>query len=166
MTGSKIPYRGRKMSLTVRRTDAERMAITYRMGFIVDLAHWAGENTDHLIASELRHWLRKRAREDVKKIAAGYGKRFGLVPPSIRVSDFAHGWGSCGPEGNVLINWTLIFAPPLVLDYVVAHELCHLRVRSHGPDFWRLLATLSPSYREAKDWLDLNQATLSADFLN
>jgi predicted metal-dependent hydrolase len=165
LTGSKIPYRGRKMSLTVRRTDAERMAITYRNGFTVDLPHWAGENTDHLIASELRHWLKQRARQEVKQIAATYGRSFGLVPRSIRVSDFAHGWGSCGAEGNILINWQLIFAPPAVLDYVVAHELCHLRVRSHGPNFWRLLAALSPSYEEAKGWLDLNQAALSDDFL-
>jgi predicted metal-dependent hydrolase len=165
MTGSKIPYRGRKMSLTVRRTDADRMAITYRNGFTVDLPHWAGESADHLIASELRHWLRQRARRDVKQIAASYGRSFGLVPRSIRVSDSAHGWGSCGPEGNVLINWTLIFAPPAVLDYVVAHELCHLRERSHGLGFWRLLATVSPSFQEAKDWLDLNQSRLGEEFL-
>jgi hypothetical protein len=165
LTGSKIPYRGRKMSLTVRRTDAERMAIAYRNGFTVDLPHWAGENTDHLIASELRHWLKQRARREVKQIAASYGRSFGLVPRSIRVSDFAHGWGSCGPEGNILINWHLIFAPPAVLDYVVAHELCHLRVRSHGPDFWRLVATIDPGFAEAKSWLDLNQSTLADDFL-
>jgi predicted metal-dependent hydrolase len=165
LTGSKIPYRGRKMSLTVRRTDAERMAITYRNGFTVDLPHWAGENTDHLIASELRHWLKQRARREVKQVAASYGRGFGLVPRSIRVSDFAHGWGSCGPEGNILINWHLIFAPPTVLDYVVAHELCHLRVRSHGPDFWRLVATIDPGFADAKRWLDLNQSTLADDFL-
>lgn len=166
LTGSKIPFRGRKMSLTVRRTDAERMAITYRNGFTVDLPHWVGEDTDQLIASELRHWLRTRARREAKEIAVSYGDRFGLVPRTIRVSDFAHGWGSCGPEGNVLINWTLIFAPPRVLEYVVAHELCHLRVRSHGPDFWRLLATLSPSYEDAKLWLDRNQSSLGDEFLS
>lgn len=165
MTGSKIPYRGRKMSLTVRRTDAERIAITYRNGFTVDLPYWAGEDTDHLIASELRHWLRHRVRREVKQIAASYGERFGLVPRSIRVSDFAHGWGSCGREGNILINWQLIFAPQEVLDYVVAHELCHLRARSHGPEFWRLLGSIKPSFAEAKGWLDLNQSVLSDEFL-
>ena len=165
MTGSKIPYRGRRMSLTVRRTDAERMAVTYRNGFTVDLPHWAGENADHLIASELRHWLRQRARRDVKQIAASYGERFGLVPRSIRVSDFAHGWGSCGPEGIVLINWTLIFAPPAVLDYVVAHELAHLRHRSHGREFWDFLRFTCPRYQEGKAWLERHQSTLTADFL-
>jgi len=160
MTGSKIPYRGRKMPLTVRRTDAERIAIIYSNGFIVDLPHWAGEVADHLVASELQHWLKQRLRRDVKEIAADYGKRFGLVPRSIRVADFATGWGSCGPEGNILINWHLIFAPRKVLEYVVVHELAHLRHRSHGDDFWHFLETLLPQYRGASAWLQKNQSDL------
>lgn len=166
MSGSKIPYRGRKVPLRVRRTDAERFAVAYHSGFTVDLPHWAGSDADHLVASELRHWLKQRARREVKKIAASYAKRCGLIPRSIRASDFTHGWGSCGSEGNILINWHLIFAPPSVLDYVVAHELCHLRVRSHGPEFWRFLATLSPTYQEAKGWLDRNQTSLGDEFVS
>jgi predicted metal-dependent hydrolase len=166
MTGSKILYRGRKMPLTVRRTDAERIAVTYHNGFIVDLPQWAGRDADHLVASELKHWLKQRVRRDVKEIAADYGKRFGLLPRSIRVADFANGWGSCGPEGNVLINWHLIFAPRKVLEYVVVHELAHLRVRSHGPEFWGLVATLHTDYEQSRLWLDRHQRELSDGFLH
>lgn len=165
LTGSKIPYRGRKMPLTVRRTDAERFEVSYRNGFVVDVPDWAQADADHLVASELRHWLRHRARREVKKVASDYRKRFGLQPRSIRVADFKGGWGSCGPEGNILVNWQVIFAPPTVLEYVVAHELCHLKVRSHGPQFWQLVATVNPSYLEAKGWLDSHQAALGDDFL-
>ncbi|MEO5597180.1 MAG: SprT family zinc-dependent metalloprotease [Novosphingobium sp.] len=165
MTGSKIPYRGRNMSLTVRRSDAERIAVAYHNGFIVDLPHWAGDDTDQLVASELRHWLKKRARRDVAEIAADFGSRFGLLPRSIRVADFANGWGSCGPEGNVLINWHLIFAPRKVLEYVVAHELAHLQHRSHGPAFWSFLGTLAPDYGVSKAWLERHESGLAADFL-
>ncbi|RPF72146.1 M48 family metallopeptidase [Aurantiacibacter spongiae] len=164
-TGSKIPYRGRKMPLTVRRTDAERCAVTYRNGFVVDLPHWAGSYPDSLVASELQHWLKQRARRDVREIAAVYGKRFGLIPRSIRVADFVNGWGSCGPEGNIFINWHLIFAPRKVLEYVVAHELAHLRVRSHGLEFWTLLGKLIPDFGQSRTWLDRHQSTLSANFL-
>jgi predicted metal-dependent hydrolase len=166
MTGSKIPYRGRNMSLTVRRTDAERIAITYRNGFTVDLPNWAGDETDLLVASELKFWLKQRARRDVQKLASDYGKRFGLSPRSVRVADFANGWGSCGPEGHILINWHLIFAPTKVLEYVVAHELAHLRNRSHGADFWAILALLMPDYSASMEWLNKHQSTLSADFLD
>lgn len=165
MTGSKIPYRGRNMSLTVRRTDAERANVTYRNGFIVDLPHWAGDDADQLVSSELKHWLKQRARRDVNKIAADYGKRHGLVPRSIRVADFANGWGSCGPEGNVLINWHLIFAPRKVLEYVVVHELAHLRHRSHGQEFWGLLGLIAADYQTSRSWLDRHQSVLSAHFL-
>jgi len=153
------------MPLTVRRTDAERIAITYRNGFIVDLPHWAGQDADHLVASELKHWLKQRARRDAKEIAADYGKRFGLIPRSIRVADFANGWGSCGPEGNILINWHLIFAPRKVLEYVVVHELAHLRHRSHGPEFWAFMGRLAGDYERSRLWLDRHQSLLSANFL-
>jgi predicted metal-dependent hydrolase len=79
MTGSKIPYRGRKMPLTVRRSDAERAVVTYRNGLIVDLPHWTGDDPDQLVASELKHWLKQRARRDVLDIAADLSKRHGLV---------------------------------------------------------------------------------------
>lgn len=165
MTGSKIPYRGRKMPLTVRRTDAERGAVTYRNGFIVDLPHWAGQETDRLVTSELKHWLKQRARRDVNEIAAAHAKQSGLIPRSLRVADISNGWGSCGPQGNILINWHLIFAPKKVLEYVVVHELVHLRVRSHGPEFWRLLSQLAPDFEQSKLWLDRHQSELGADFL-
>lgn len=165
ITGSKIPYRGRNMPLTVRRTDAERAAVTYRNGFIVDLPHWVDGDADRLVASELKLWLKQRARRDVADIAADLGNRHGLTPRSIRVADFAHGWGSCGPEGNVLINWHLIFAPRKVLEYVVAHELAHLRERSHGPEFWRLLARVMPDCEGPKGWLERHQSGLSGGFL-
>lgn len=165
MTGSKIPFRGRRMPLTVRRSDADRIAITYHNGFIVDLPAWAGGDTDHLVASELKMWLKQRARRDVNAIAAGYSKRYALVPRSIRIGDFAAGWGSCGVEGNILVNWHLVFAPKKVLEYVVAHELAHLRHRSHEGEFWSFLATIAPGFEQPKGWLDQHQGGLSADFL-
>lgn len=165
MTGSKIPFRGRRMPLTVRRSDSERIEISYRNGFVIDLPVWAGADTDHLVASELKLWLKQRARRDVKGIAADYGERFGLMPLSIRVADFSSGWGSCGPEGNILINWHLIFAPKKVLEYVVMHELAHLEHRSHGDRFWKSLTMIAPDYEISKAWLDEHQSMLSSDFL-
>lgn len=165
ITGSKIPYRGRNMSLTVRRTDAERIAIAYRNGFVVDLPHWAGDNADHLVASELKHWLKRRCRHDVAEVAASLTKRHGLLPRSVRVTDITQGWGSCGPEGNILINWHLIFAPKKVLEYVIAHELAHIRHRSHSSAFWTLVDSLVPGYAASKAWLDKHQVTLAGNFL-
>lgn len=164
-TGSKIPYRGRKTPLIVRRTDADRAAISYHNGFTVDLPHWAAKDADRIVADELKHWLKTQARRDVLKIAKEHAARFGLTPKSIRVADLARGWGSCGPGGNILINWHLIFAPRKVLQYVIVHEMAHLRHRSHDQSFWNFLATLLPDYRASKDWLENHQSSLSANFL-
>ncbi|GAA0677886.1 hypothetical protein FHT00_003610 [Sphingomonas insulae] len=166
MTGSKIPYRGRKMPLTVRRTDAERIEIAYRNGFQVNLPAWADADPDRLVATELKLWLKQRARRDVRAIAAAYGRRFNLSPRSVRITELAGGWGSCGKDGNIIIDWHLIFAPKKVLEYVVVHEMAHLRHRSHKLAFWQLLGTLMPNYMEPMDWLDRNQSTISANFLD
>lgn len=166
ITGSKIPYRGRHMSLTVRRTDGERAEVTYRRGFTVDLPHWAGQNADQLVASELRHWLKQRIRRDVQTIARDYEKRSSLAPASIRATDLVGAWGSCGREGNVSVNWTLVFAPLQVLRYVVAHELAHLRFRDHGREFWALVASLDPGFQANMLWLERHQSQLDATFLS
>lgn len=166
MTGSKIPYRGRMARLTVRRHDGAHIEIDYRNGFLVDLPSWVREtDQDAIVATEIKLWLKRRVRRDVMDIAAVYRRRFDLKPRTIRVADMKTGWGACGPTGSILINWTLVFAPKAVLEYVVAHELAHLTVRSHGPNFWAHMATLMPDYERPKGWLDTHQGALDAAFL-
>lgn len=166
MTGSKVPYRGRLNRLTVRRHDGAHVEIGFRNGFVVDLPSWVrDEQSDRLVANEIKLWLKRRVRRDVTEFAALYGKKHDLRPRAVRVGDMKSGWGACGPSGTILINWTLVFAPKSVLEYVVAHELAHLKVRSHGPDFWEYLSKLMSDYSRAKSWLDANQGHLSADFL-
>lgn len=166
MTGSKIPYRGRMARLTVRRHDGAHIEIDYRNGFLVDLPSWVREaDQDAIVATEIKLWLKRRVRRDVMDMAAAYRRRFDLKPRTIRVADMKTGWGACGLTGSILINWTLVFAPKAVLEYVVAHELAHLNVRSHGPDFWAQMATLMPDYERPKGWLDLHQGALAASFL-
>jgi predicted metal-dependent hydrolase len=167
MSGSKIPFRGRQSSLVVRRTDGPHIEISHRNGFLVDLPSWVTEDAaDGIVATEIKLWLKRRVRRDVSEIAAAYSKRFGLKARSIRVADMKSGWGSCGQNGSILINWNLIFAPKSVLEYVVVHELAHLRERSHGPEFWNLLGSMLPDYERPKGWLSLKQGSLDSAFLN
>jgi len=166
MTGSKIPFRGRMMTLIVRRHDGPHIEIGYRHGFIVDLPSWVQfECPDSIIANELKLWLKRRIRRDVQEIAANYQNRFGLKARAIRVTDMKSGWGSCGAEGTIHINWTLVFAPKQVLEYVIVHELAHLRYRSHGEVFWSFLRSLMPGFEKPQAWLERHQASLDAGFL-
>lgn len=69
-------------------------------------------------------------------------------------------WASCSADGAMSFNWRLLLAPPHVLDYVVWHEVCHLQILDHSPRFWALLERWYPSYREDREWLRVNGATL------
>ena len=69
-------------------------------------------------------------------------------------------WASCSAEGAMSFNWRLLLAPSRVLDYVVWHEICHLQVLDHSPRYWALLERWWPDYREDREWLRLNGATL------
>ncbi|MBB3953072.1 M48 family metallopeptidase [Aureimonas jatrophae] len=167
MTGSKMPYRGRMARLTVRRHDGPHVEVSYRSGFIVDLPSWVRQRDhDTIVATELKLWLKQRVRRDVSEIAELYCKRFALKPRTIRIADMKTGWGSCGPSGSILINWALVLAPKNVLEYVVAHELAHLTVRTHGSEFWAHLAMMMPDYERRKGWLDVHQASLDVSFLD
>jgi len=70
-------------------------------------------------------------------------------------------WGSCSAANRLAFSWRLILAPPEAIDYVVVHELAHMKEKSHAPAFWRLVAAASPDYREQRDWLRRNGATLT-----
>jgi predicted metal-dependent hydrolase len=69
-------------------------------------------------------------------------------------------WASCSAGGRMSFNWRLLLAPERVLEYVVWHEVCHLEILDHSPGFWALVERRWPSYREDRDWLRRNGATL------
>jgi predicted metal-dependent hydrolase len=69
-------------------------------------------------------------------------------------------WASCSANGAMSFNWRLLLAPSRVLDYVVWHEVCHLQVLDHSPRYWALLERWCPDYREDREWLRVNGATL------
>lgn len=69
-------------------------------------------------------------------------------------------WGSCSSRGTLSFNWRLMLAPPRVLDYVVVHELCHLKHMDHSRNFWNAVAEIMPDYKEHKKWLKENGARL------
>ena len=77
----------------------------------------------------------------------------GRAPPPIGIRDPKARWGSCSADGRLSFSWRLIMAPPTVLDYVVAHEVAHLRHLNHGAKFKATLAGLAANEAEAQDWL-------------
>jgi predicted metal-dependent hydrolase len=93
------------------------------------------------------------ARELVSALAEEEAKRLEVTYERIRIGGQRTLWGSCSPRGTLSFNWRLVLAPLEVLDYVVVHELCHLRVADHSRRFWALVERRRPHWRDQRDWL-------------
>jgi predicted metal-dependent hydrolase len=96
---------------------------------------------------------RTAARELASVLAHDEAERLGVAYSRMRVGDQRTLWGSCSPSGSLSFNWRLVIAPLEVFDYVVVHELCHLRVPNHSPAFWNLVQRQRPGWRESRGWL-------------
>jgi len=96
---------------------------------------------------------RRRAWAAIQPVAATEAERLGAVFKRIAIRDQRTRWGSCSSRGTLSFNWRLALAPPDVLDYVVVHEVCHLRDRNHSPGFWRLVERARPDFRAPRAWL-------------
>jgi predicted metal-dependent hydrolase len=104
--------------------------------------------------------LKRLARQELTAQAAAKAKLAGLNPKCVRIKDTRTRWGSCAPDGTLAFCWRLICAPDFVQDYVVGHEVAHLRHMNHGRHFWALTNELTPHRATASAWLDRNGPAL------
>jgi predicted metal-dependent hydrolase len=86
--------------------------------------------------------------------------RLGVRYAGLRIRDPRSRWGSCGPDGHIMLSLRLAMAPLEVFRYVAVHELCHLRWRGHGKRFWEMVGRQLPDFREHRAWLRRNGNTL------
>jgi len=106
--------------------------------------------------SRAKHYLTQRLEH-----LAQVTKQF---PTAITIKPYKARWGCCGRHGDIAINWKLIMAPPEAIDYVLIHELCHLTHFNHSKQFWQLVGTFCPNYRQHKRWLSEHAHVLSIPF--
>ena len=99
---------------------------------------------------------RDKAREIFEQKVSYYAQMMGVSYGRIAIRDQKTRWGSCSSEKNLNFNWKLILAPPEVLDYVVVHELCHLKEMNHSKAFWDEVGKVMPEYETYKLWLKEN----------
>jgi len=150
-----VPW-GRPARLTVprwtTRFEIERL--------LAEKREWVEEQRRRQVPRLGLEWVSVResearlaARELVSALAAEEAERVGVVYQRIRIGGQRTLWGSCSARGTLSFNWRLILAPLEVLDYVVVHELCHLRVPNHSRQFWTLVELHRPRWRDQRRWL-------------
>ncbi len=153
--GAKLQFRGRWLMLDVQSGATRAVTVTCKSKFHVTAPETL-EGAEKLMAVRqgLEDWLKRRAARDLASFCRLHAPRLGVHPKGARLSDARHTWGACGKDGIIRIHWRLIQAPKLAMEYVVAHELTHLRHRNHGPAFWKKLSETLPNWAEAKALLE------------
>lgn len=101
----------------------------------------------------LERWMKQRAVERFDEVLAVRTAEMGLTPARVSLRDQKTKWGACTSRGTVTFNWRLVMAPAEVLDYVVVHELAHLKELNHSKKYWRIVETYCPDHKVHRKWL-------------
>ena len=101
-----------------------------------------------------------KATRRINDRVAYFAPKVGVKPKKISISDLCYRWASCSKDGKLKFNWKCMMAPPKVIDYVIVHELCHMRIHDHSDAFWNEVDKVLPDYLERKNWLKKHGAAL------
>lgn len=150
LSGEAFPYLGRNYRLKITTGKLQPVKLLHgRLQVVVPKAM----RHEHIIRDMLTHWYRLQAEIRFKDKVKRYASIVGVEPTDVSVKTFKSRWGSCNVKGEIQFHWKVIMAPNRIVDYVVVHELCHLKHHDHSPAFWRSVERIVPDYLECKAWL-------------
>lgn len=104
----------------------------------------------------LRTFYINQFLEVIKGRIDNYAHEIGVFPRKVTIREQKTRWGSCSSKGNISLNWRLIMAPLKVIDYVIVHELCHMKEMNHSKNFWNIVSGVCPDFKESQKWLKDN----------
>jgi predicted metal-dependent hydrolase len=155
VSGETFYYLGRPYRLrVVSEANAVLSRITARgSSFVVPVQTNASPSIQRAaVRGAMLHWYRDHAKFHFASRATAISRLLSIEEPTLRVVDQSKRWGSCDAGGCIRLNWRLVMAPMTLVDYVIAHEACHVLERSHSRRFWRSLETIMPDYeRRARE---------------
>lgn len=150
--GSQLYYRGREYPLVAR---AGR-----NYGFDIEGFYMPYGLDEAQIKVKMVEIYRSLAKEDLKRRVEHYAVNMGVSPKEVKVNQAKSRWGSCSSRGNLNFSWKIIMAEDRVIDYVVVHELSHLKEMNHSSKFWAVVKEIMPDYHEQKQKLKILQSIL------
>ena len=145
--GASLLLLGNAIELSVRLDPVNR-ALEYEPGRISVALPTPNDQTS--IARKVLQWYKKQALADFKRRIALLAAKLGVEIPPLLLSSARSRWGSCNSRGEVRLNWRLLQAPPHIINYVVAHELAHLKEMNHSAKFWATVERIYPDYKTAE----------------
>ena len=153
LSGEKILYIGRRYRIQVE--PANRSSVKLYQGRFY-LNYPKGKDRIKSIKPALEDWYRWHAKRKFIQRINKYKKTLGVEPNNVVIKSQKKRWGSCSSKNNLNLNYRLIMAPMSVIDYIIVHELTHLKYPDHSKDFWNLLETVIPDYEDKQEWLRVN----------
>ncbi|CAH0443842.1 M48 family metallopeptidase [Ralstonia syzygii] len=148
--GAALPFLGKPITLRLESPNGALMFDADTRALHLGLPPTA---TEQQIKDRVQGWLQNQARRLFGERLDVYAERLGVRHSAYALSSAATRWGSCTADGKIRLNWRLVHFPQSLIDYVVAHELAHLKEMNHSPRFWDTVESIFPEFREAREQL-------------
>ena len=116
--------------------------------------------TSNRLKKLYENWLREKSQSLYEDKVEKHSKKLGVRVKRIAIKNLRNRWGSLTKSGVINLNLNLIKAPEDIIDYIVLHELCHLKIKEHSHHYWDLVRKYVPDYQDKEDWLRANAAVL------
>jgi predicted metal-dependent hydrolase len=157
-SGATVPLRGKPHRI-LHRPDLRGTAWVETIG---EAPHIVVAGAGEHLPRRLTDFLKREAKRDIEPAVGLHAARLAVRAGAIRIKDTKSRWGSCTSTGELSFSWRVILAPPYVLDYLVAHEVAHLREMNHSHKFWRAVRETCPDMDRGRAWLKRHGALLHA----
>ncbi|MBP1745893.1 MAG: metal-dependent hydrolase [Deltaproteobacteria bacterium] len=155
MAGDEFFYLGDPYPLELAESNGTRKALILSRGKFL-LAREKASQAKELFVK----WYRERAREVFGERVYFWSSRFSLTPTGVTITSSWQRYGSCSAKNSLSFSWRLLMAPYPVIDYIIVHELAHIKEKNHSKKFWQYLESLMPDYETQKRWLRENSHLL------
>ncbi len=155
LTGERFLYLGQKYPLELREASGRRSSLALSHGVFYLEKNHKKQGRDLFV-----QWYKERAREIFPERVNYYSKKFKLYPNDVKITGAKTRYGSCTVDNKLFFSFRLVMAPYPMIDYVIAHELVHIKIKNHSRRFWNYMEEIMPEYRQYKEWLKINSASL------
>lgn len=154
VSGETHRYLGRQYRLKILQGKEDSVKCLWGYFWVTSSCEPTSARAEKLLGDWYRRQAHRVFRERLEVCFQRVARKGVETPTLLRIQKMASRWGSCSDQGRIILNLELIKAPKECIDYVITHELCHLKEKHHGPSFWRMLEKLMPDYRERRKRLN------------
>lgn len=158
-SGENILYLGENLQLGVQEHPQLYSSSVSLIGdkiLVTIPSHLSYDERRDVIRYSLIEWYKNRVSDIVKERLQYFTNLTGLQPVKVLIKEHKRIWGSCTGKNTININWKIVMAPLPIIDYLIVHELAHIKIKNHSSQFWNLVASILPDCKESSKWLKKN----------